>query len=53
MGCQTIDPLIIATGEVSHTGPFHLDDAGTQIGKLARCEGSGNRVFECDDCYSS
>ncbi len=53
MGCQTIDPLVIAAGEVSDTGPFHLDDAGTQIGKLARGEGSGDGVFECDDRCSS
>jgi hypothetical protein len=53
MGSQPLHALVIATGEVSHAGPFHLDHAGTQIGKLTRRKRGGDGVFERDDCYSS
>jgi hypothetical protein len=53
VGGQAIDPLVIAAGEVPDAGPFDLDDAGSEVGKLTRCEGGGDSVLERDDRYSS
>src|SRR5690606_8961536 len=45
---QAIDTLVVAPGEVTGTGPLHLDHPGAEVGQLARAERRGDGVLEAD-----
>ena len=40
---------VVAAGEVADAGTLDLDDAGAEVGELARRERRGDRVLERDD----
>ena len=40
---------VVAAGEVAAVGPLDLDDAGAEIGELARGEGRRDGLFDGDD----
>jgi len=49
---EAFDALVVCTREIPDTGPLDLDDACSDVGKLARAERRSDRVLERDDRYS-
>lgn len=46
MGTETLDAGVVVAVEVSRTGAFDLDDAGSEVCELAGAEGAGYGLFE-------
>ena len=46
---QAAHALVVAAREVADAGALDLDDAGAEVGELARRERRGDRVLERDD----
>jgi hypothetical protein len=43
---KPVDDVVVVPGEVSPFGIFHLDDAGTEVGKHPRAHRSGDRLLQ-------
>ena len=46
---ETIDTLVITSGEVPRAGAFDLDYTRTKVGQLSGAEGRCNRMLKADD----